>query len=94
MNLYEALTTEDINLIRNYIEAYGGREDYDATDCYVQSMPNTMAPSAPPPAPPIIPPLALLVKSQLETRKIAQRAQTMSLSPFIMLFVFRLVINE
>ena len=46
MNLYEALTTEDINLIRNYIEAYGGKNDYDATDCYVQSMPNTMAPWA------------------------------------------------
>ena len=46
MNLYEALTTEDIDLIRNYIEAYGGKEDYDATDCYVQSMPDTMAPWA------------------------------------------------
>lgn len=47
MNLYEALTTEDIDLIRNYIEAYGGKNDeYDATDCYVQSMPNTMAPWA------------------------------------------------
>ena len=47
MNLYDALTTEDIDLIRAYIEAYGGKNDeYDATGCYVQSMPNTMAPWA------------------------------------------------
>ena len=46
MNLYEALPVEDIDLIRNYIEAYGANNDYEACGCSVVSMSRTLTPWA------------------------------------------------